>query len=64
MIHLANDPNAGRMTLRPAQNDSKSRSFDPNRSRGGRAWPFLSRYAGRPASQEAPKSSTSSDSGS
>ena len=63
MIHLANDPNAGRRAVRPAQNDSKVRSSDPAKSRGGRAWPFLSRYAGRPAPQGGSKTS-SSDSGS
>ncbi|MDB5945456.1 MAG: hypothetical protein JWQ33_482 [Ramlibacter sp.] len=63
MNHLANDPNASRMGYRPVQNESKGRSFDHPRSRGGHAWPFLSRYAGRPAPQNASKNS-SSDSGS
>ena len=60
MIQLANDPNASRMGSRPAQSESKGRSLDHPRSRGGHAWPFLSRHAGRnapPASR-----STSSDS--
>lgn len=61
MIHLANDPNASRMGFRPAQTESKGRSFDHAR-RGGHAWPFLSRYSGRPAPQTASKNP--SDSGS
>ena len=49
MIHLANDPNAGRPGYQPAQSESKGRSIDHPRSRGGHAWPFPSRYAVRPA---------------
>ena len=63
MIHLANDPNASRMDYRPAQSEGKGRSLDHLRSRGGHAWPFLSRHAGGPAPQHASKN-TSSDSGS
>jgi hypothetical protein len=63
MIHLANDPNAGRMGYRPSASEGKGRSLDHPRSRGGHAWPFLSRHAGRPAPQNASKNS-SSDSGS
>jgi hypothetical protein len=51
MIHLANDPNAIRTGHRPAQHESQGRSFDHQRSRGGHAWPFLSRHAGRPVPQ-------------
>ena len=57
MIHLANDPNAGRAGYQPAQNENKGRSIDHPRSRGGHAWPFLSRYAGRPAPQNASRTS-------
>jgi hypothetical protein len=63
MIHLANDPNASRMGYQPSLGENKGRSLDHPRSRGGHAWPFLSRYAGRPAPQNASKNS-SSDSGS
>jgi hypothetical protein len=59
MIQLANDPNASRIGYRPAQNDGKGRAFDHSRSRSGRAWPFLSQYAGRPAPQNGSKSSSS-----
>lgn len=64
MIHLANDPNASRMGYHPAHSEAKGRSFDHSRSRGGgHAWPFPSRYAGRPAPPDALKN-PSSDSGS
>jgi hypothetical protein len=63
MIHLANDPNASRMGMRPGPNESKGRSFDHPRTRGGHAWPFLSRHAGRPVPPN-PSRNTSSDSGS
>ena len=53
MIHLANDPNAGRAGYQPAPSDSKGRSTDHPRSRGSHAWPFPSRYALRPAPQNA-----------
>jgi len=53
MIHLANDPNAGRAGYQPAQSEGKGRSIDHPRSRGGHAWPFPSRYAGHPAPQNA-----------
>jgi hypothetical protein len=62
MIQLANDPNASRNS-RPGQNDGKRSNFDPLRSRCGHAWPFLSRYAARPAQQQSQKP-TASDSGS
>lgn len=64
MIHLANDPNASRMGFRPAPAESTGRSFDHPRNRGGHAWPFLSRYAGRPAPQNGAVKNPSSDSGS
>lgn len=53
MIHLANDPNASRMGNRPAQTENEGRSFVHPRSRGGHAWPFLSRHSGHPAPQGA-----------
>ena len=56
MIHLANDPNAGRPGYQPAQSESKGRSIDHPRSRGGHAWPFPSRYAARPAPQNTTQS--------
>ena len=61
MIQLANDPNASRMGWRPAPQDDPRGTFAPQR-RSSHAWPFLSRQAGQPASQEALK--PSSDSGS
>ncbi len=53
MIHLANDPNASRMGYRPAPTENQGRSFEHPRSRGGHAWPFLSRHSGRPVPQGA-----------
>ena len=64
MIHLANDPNASRMAYRPAAGESKGLRLDRQRSRGGHAWPFLSRPAGRPAPQNDPSKNPGSDSGS
>jgi hypothetical protein len=56
MIQLANDPTASR-SFRPGPGaaDGKESTFDPKRSRTGHAWPFLSRYADRPARQESEK---------
>jgi hypothetical protein len=54
MIQLANDPNANRPNLRADQSDGKGSQPDRNR-RSGHAWPFLSRYAGKPTQQEASK---------
>jgi hypothetical protein len=62
MIQLANDPNASR-NLRTGPNDGKPSNFGAQRSRSGHAWPFLSRYAARPAQQDHQKP-TASDSGS
>lgn len=62
MIQLANDPNASRNN-RAAQNDGKPSNFGPQRNRTGHAWPFLSRYAARPA-QQGNQKPTASDSGS
>jgi hypothetical protein len=62
MIERANDPQASRMSYRPAQAEGKGYG-ERNFSRGGHAWPFLSHYAVRPAPQDAPKT-VRSDSGS
>jgi hypothetical protein len=62
MIQLANDPNASRNN-RPGQNDGKPSNLGLQRSRSGHAWPFLSRYAARPA-QQGNQKPTASDSGS
>ena len=51
MIHLANDPNASRLGYRPAQTEGQGRNYEYPRNRGGHAWPFISRYCGRPAPQ-------------
>ena len=61
MIQLANDPNASRMGSRPAQSENNGRSVEHPRSRGGHAWPFLSRQSGRSAPPTATRN-TSSDS--
>jgi len=63
MIQLANDPNASRASYRPAQSEAKDPNFGAQRGRSGHAWPFLSRYAARPAQQENQKPAAS-DSGS
>ncbi len=63
MIQLANDPNASRMGCLPAQSESKGRSLEYPRSRGGHAWPFLSRHSSRPAPSTASRT-TGGDSGS
>jgi len=56
MIQLANDPNASR-SFRPghAEAEAKESSFDAKRGRTAHAWPFISRYAARPARQESEK---------
>ena len=61
MIHLANDPHASRMGSRPPQSESNGRSLEHPRSRGGHAWPFLSRHSGRTVQPSASRT-TSSDS--
>ncbi len=63
MIQLANDPNASRNGWRPAAQDGKPAALDARRSRPGHAWPFLSRYAARPAPQDGPRN-PSNESGS
>jgi len=48
MIHLANDPIANRIGLRPVNGKVQpGRAMSP-RSPGGHAWPFISRAADRP----------------
>lgn len=59
MIHLATDPNASRMAYRPVASDGKGETPDMKRARAGHAWPFLSRDASRPASQDTSKTPTS-----
>ena len=63
MIQLATDPNASRSNWRPAPAEARDQDSTSRRQRSGHAWPFISRYAERPASQE-PKRTPSSDSGS
>jgi hypothetical protein len=52
MIHLATDPNAGRMDYRPTAANDKASASTPKRLRGGHAWPFLSRPVNPPANHE------------
>jgi hypothetical protein len=50
MIQLANDPNASRSFQRAAASgEPKDPAAGARRVRSGHAWPFLSRYAARPA---------------
>ncbi len=63
MIQLATDPNANRMSWRPAANEGKAASVELKRGRSGHAWPFLSREVNRPAAQQPPKT-PGNDSGS
>ena len=63
MIQLATDPNAGKMSYQPSQDEGKARAFEAQRGRSGHAWPFLSRQSDRPARQDAQKP-TFSDNGS
>ena len=63
MIQLANDPNANRAGWRAAPAEAKGAEGEAQRQRPGHAWPFLSRYAERPAAQRSPKPAAN-DSGS
>jgi hypothetical protein len=63
MIQLASDPNAGKMSYRPPEEEGKARAVEAQRGRSGHAWPFLARQADRPARQDSQKP-TSSDNGS
>ncbi|MEP6823867.1 MAG: hypothetical protein ABI919_03550 [Ramlibacter sp.] len=60
MIQLATDPNASR-SWHPVAHGDKRDAFSMQR-RCGHAWPFLSRHAGQPDSNNASK--PGSDSGS
>jgi hypothetical protein len=67
MIQLATDPTASRTGFRPAQSAEETRqpTLETRPGRTGHAWPFPSRYAARPGSQEGwPRTGTSSESGS
>lgn len=66
MIQLANDPNASRSFDRAAANDSHGGKAGTGamRGRSGHAWPFLSRYAARPAREENSSKPAANDSGS
>lgn len=59
MIQLANDPNASRMGMRPAQSESKGRGLEHPRGGGGHAWPFISRHPGRAAPPAASRTNSS-----
>lgn len=61
MIQLATDPTASRTSYRPehAEGAAKESTHETRRGRTGHAWPFLSRYAPKPARQEAQKASGS-----
>ena len=59
MIQLASDPNASRMNWRPAQSEEKQNSLQTPRGRPGHAWPFISRYAGKPAAGDQAKKPSS-----
>jgi hypothetical protein len=64
MIQLATDPTASRTNWRPAPAEEKGVSLEPRRARAAHAWPFISRYADKPARQDTPQTPTSSDHGS
>ena len=55
MIQLASDPNASRMNWRPAQTEDKAQAVPLTGARTRHAWPFISRYAGKPAAGDQPK---------
>ena len=63
MIELANDPNAKGSGWR-ADASGKAAENPARRVRPAHAWPFLSRYAERPAAQHAPQKPAANDSGS
>lgn len=66
MIELANTRNASRSFQRAAANDGDGGrdARAEARVRSGHAWPFLSRYAARPANQKASDKPAATDSGS
>ena len=47
MIELVSDTNTNRNGNRPAANDNRKPLFENKQGRGGHAWPFPSRYAGK-----------------
>ena len=63
MIQLANDPNASRSFPQAAANDGKPEQ-DSRRGTSGHAWPFISKYAARPARRENTDKPAANDSGS
>jgi hypothetical protein len=65
MIQLATEPTASRTSYRPAQGEDqpKAATLETRRGRSGHPWPFLSRYAARPAEPNSRKS-TGTESGS
>lgn len=63
MIELANDPNASR-AFRANASEGKAGSAVDARKRNAHAWPFLSRYAERPAQQQYNTKPAANDSGS
>ena len=54
MIQLATEP-ASRLGFRPAPSDGQAAALDARRGRGSHAWPFPSRYVGRPQPQNGAK---------
>lgn len=66
MIELANTSNASRSFQRAAANDGDGGDArtDGRRVRTGHAWPFLSRYAARPANEKLSDKPAASESGS
>jgi hypothetical protein len=55
MIQLASDPTASRVNWRPAPAEGKEATLQAQRGRSGHAWPFISRYADKPAAQQQKK---------
>lgn len=60
MIQLATDPNASRSNWRPTAAEAREASQAARRPRSGHAWPFISRYAERPAAPQDPQRTPSS----
>lgn len=59
MIQLASDPTASRPSFRAVQSEGEGKraDFEAKPNHTGHSWPFLSRYAARPARQDGKKSS-------
>lgn len=67
MIELANTKNASRSFQRAAANDGdagRDARLDARGMRSGHAWPFLSRYAARPANVKTSDKPAANESGS